>query len=88
MKGNTTLIANNKKKIINKKSSNELAVIGTGDVLAGIIASLVGDTKMSISEAASAATWLHGDIAKRYGKGLISEDLVKGIPSALQRLKK
>jgi len=43
---------------------------------------------MSISEAASAATWLHGDIAKHYGKGLISEDLVKGIPYALQRLKK
>ena len=43
---------------------------------------------MSVNEAASAATWIHGDIAKRYGKGLISEDLIKGIPSALQRLKK
>ena len=34
-----------------------------------------------------AATWLHGDIAKNYGKGLIAEDIVKGIPSALKRLK-
>ena len=42
---------------------------------------------MSIIEAANAATWLHGDIAKRHGRGLISEDLVKGIPSALKRLK-
>ena len=41
---------------------------------------------MSINEAASAATWLHGDIAKRYGRGLISEDLIKGIPSMLKRL--
>ena len=38
--------------------------------------------------AGCAATWLHGDIAKHYGKGLIAEDLVKGIPSALKRLKK
>ena len=43
---------------------------------------------MSVIEAASAATWLHGDIAKKHGKGLISEDLVKGIPASLQRLKR
>ena len=88
LKGNTTVIGSSGKIIVNKHTSSELAVIGSGDVLAGIIASLVGDKKMSISEAASAATWLHGDIAKRYGKGLISEDLVKGIPDALRRLKK
>ena len=88
LKGNTTVIGSSGKTIINKHASSELAVIGSGDVLAGIIASLVGDKKMSISEAASAATWLHGDIAKSYGKGLISEDLVKGIPNALRRLKK
>ena len=56
--------------------------------MAGIITSLVGDKKMSIIEAASAATWIHGDIAKRYGRGLISEDLVKGIPGALKKIKK
>ena len=43
---------------------------------------------MSVSQAASAAVWLHGDIAKHYGRGLISEDLLKGIPIALKRLKK
>jgi len=88
LKGNTTVIGSSGKIIINKHTSSELAVIGSGDVLAGIITSLVGDKKMSISEAASAATWLHGDIAKRYRKGLISEDLVKGIPHALWKLKK
>ncbi len=88
LKGNTTVIGSSGKIIINKHTSSELAVIGSGDVLAGIITSLVGDKKMSINEAASAATWLHGDIAKRYGRGLISEDLVKGIPDALRRLKK
>ena len=88
LKGNMTVIGSLEKVTINKHTSSELAVIGSGDVLAGIITSLVGDKKMSINEAASAATWIHGDIAKRYGKGLISEDLVKSIPHALQRLKK
>ena len=37
--------------------------------------------------AGCAATWLHGDIAKYYGQGLIAEDIVKGIPAALGRLK-
>ena len=42
---------------------------------------------MSPFLAGCAATWLHGDIAKKYGKGLISEDIVRGIPGALKRLK-
>ena len=88
LKGNTTFIGSNKKIIKNTHSSSELAVIGSGDVLAGIIASLVGDNKMSIIEAAAAAAWLHGDIARKYGKGLISEDLIKGIQSGLGRLAK
>ena len=88
LKGNTTVIGSPGKIVINKHTSSELAVIGSGDVLAGIITSLVGDKKMSMNEAASAATWIHGDIAKHHGRGLISEDLVKDIPAALQRLKK
>ena len=87
LKGNTTLVGSNNKIIKNLHSSSEVAVIGSGDVLAGIITSLVGDDKMSVLEAASAGAWLHGDIAKKYGRGLISEDLIKGIPSALKRLK-
>ncbi len=88
LKGNTSVIGSSKNIVVNTHTSNELAVIGSGDVLAGIIASLVGDKKMTMNEAASAATWLHGDIAKRHGRGLISEDLIKGIPRSLDRLKK
>ena len=88
LKGNTTVIGSSKKIIINKHTSSELAVIGSGDVLAGIITSLIGDKKMTMIEAASAATWIHGDIAKRHGKGMISEDLIKGIPAVLRKLKK
>ena len=89
LKGPSTIIFSHDKKIvINTHSSSELAVIGSGDVLSGLIVSLIGIKKMNPFLAGCAATWLHGDIAKNYGKGLIAEDIVKGIPSALNRLKK
>ena len=89
LKGSSTIIVSYDKKIvINNHSSSELAVIGSGDVLSGLTTSLVGEKKMSPFLAGCAATWLHGDIAKNYGKGLIAEDIIKGIPSALKRLKK
>ena len=82
----TIIISYDKKIVINHHSSSELAVIGSGDVLSGILVSLVGKKKMNPFLAGCAATWLHGDIAKKYGRGLISEDIVKGIPEALRRL--
>ncbi len=84
---NTIIISHDKKIVINYHSSPELAVIGSGDVLSGLIVSLIGKDKMSPFLAGCAATWMHGDIAKKYGKGLISEDIIKGIPSTLKRLK-
>ena len=88
LKGSSTIISSyNKKIVINTHTSSELAVIGSGDVLSGLIVSLVGDKKMNPFLAGCAATWLHGDIAKNYGRGLIAEDIVKGIPRALKRLK-
>ena len=87
LKGSSTVIVSYDKKIvINNHTSPELAVIGSGDVLGGLIVSLMGENKMNPFLAGCAATWLHGDIAKSYGKGLIAEDIVKGIPSALKRL--
>ena len=87
LKGPNTIIAShNKKIVVNYHASPELAVIGSGDVLSGILVSLIGKKKMSPFKAGCAATWLHGDIAKRSEKGLIAEDIVKGIPSALKRL--
>ena len=85
---NTIIVSYDKKVVINYHSSPELAVIGSGDVLSGIIVSLISKKKMNPFEAACAAVWLHGDIAKNYGKGLISEEIVKGIPNALKRLEK
>ena len=84
---NTIIISYNKKIIINNHASSDLAVIGSGDVLSGLVVSLVGEKKMNPFLASCAATWLHGDIAINYGKGLIAEDIVNHIPAALKRLK-
>ena len=89
LKGANTLISTPNENIgINKHASSELAVIGSGDVLSGIIASLVGKKKLSPFLACCAAVWIHGDIAKKFGPGLIAEDVVKNIPKSLKKLKK
>ena len=83
LKGNKTIIGNYKKILINKKSSNELAVIGTGDILAGIISSLVGEKKMKPIEAASAGVWIHSKTAISLKKGIIAEDLIKNLKKTI-----
>ena len=84
---NTIIVSHDKKIVINIHASPELAVIGSGDVLSGLVVSLIGEKKMNPFSAGCAATWLHGDIAKKFEKGLIAEDIVRGIPGALKRLK-
>ncbi len=54
-----------------------LATAGSGDVLAGMIGGLLCQ-HMPAFEAASAATFLHGDAAALLGRGLIAEDLPEG----------
>ena len=83
LKGNKTLIGNYKKILINKKTSNELAVIGTGDVLAGLISSLVGDNKMSPIEASAAGVWIHSITAINLKKGLIAEDIINNLKKTI-----
>ena len=89
LKGPKTIIVSyDKKVVINNKSSSELATIGSGDVLSGLIVSLIGKKKMDPFLACCAAVWLHSDIARNFETGLIAEDIVTGIPAALLRLKK
>ena len=88
LKGAETLICSPSGNIVlNNHTSSELAVIGSGDVLCGIIASLVGKNKLTPFLACCAGVWIHGDIAKKFGPGLIAEDIVKNIPNILKKLK-
>ena len=62
-----------------------LATAGTGDVLAGMTASLRAQG-LEPFEAACAAVWLHGRAAELAGPGMIADDLVEAIPFAIDDL--
>lgn len=62
-----------------------LATAGAGDVLAGLIVGLLA-RGMEVSEAACIGAWLHVECARKYGPGLIAEDLSEQIPAVLRGL--
>lgn len=64
-----------------------LATAGTGDVLAGFIVGLCAQG-MSPLDAAVAGVWIHSDIARVVGPGMIAEDMSPMLPALLQRLNK
>lgn len=88
LKGSETIIASpDGRVVINNNAPPTLATAGSGDVLAGIISSLVAQ-QMPALEAAAAAAWIHGEAAKKFGHGLIAEDLLYLIPQALDQIHK
>jgi hydroxyethylthiazole kinase-like uncharacterized protein yjeF len=62
-----------------------LASAGTGDVLSGIIASMVAQG-LPAFEAGCAAVWIHGRAAELAGPHMIADDLAAAIPDAFKLL--
>ena len=55
------------------------------DIIEGEI---IKKDKMKPFLAACAGVWIHGDLARQFGYGLIAEDAIKTIPYTLNKLKK
>ena len=86
LKGAATVIAAPDGRLaVNADGSPWLATAGSGDVLAGMIGGLVAQ-HMDSFDAARAAVWMHSEAARRFGPGLIAEDLPQGLPALLSDL--
>ena len=62
-----------------------LATAGSGDVLSGFIAGLLA-RGFAPMQAAETAAWLHVECARKFGPGLIAEDLPEQLPAVFRDL--
>ena len=87
LKGYSTIICSpNGKASIDRNSSPFLATGGSGDVLSGMITGLLAQG-MKTFDACCAAVWIHGEVSKIKGPGLIAEDIPEMLPNVLKKLK-
>ena len=88
LKGHRTVITDGEECYVNCTGNPGMAVGGSGDVLAGILVSMIGQGLEPLTAAACAA-WLHGragDLcAERIGQyGMLPSDMVEVLPQLLK----
>ena len=87
LKGYETLVTDARRMYINSSGNPGMATAGSGDVLTGMIASLIGQG-MAAFEAAQLGVYLHGkagDVAarRRSERGMVAVDILESIPRAI-----
>jgi len=90
LKGAGTIVTDGRRIYINRTGNPGMATGGTGDVLTGVIAALIGQ-KLSPFDAAVLGVHLHGlagDLAARkLGQvSMIATDVIEHLPAAFRRL--
>lgn len=88
LKGNNTVITDGNDSYVNPTGNPGMAVGGSGDVLAGMLAGLLGQG-LNPLDAAACAAWLHGtagDICqKEIGQyGMLPSDMLQVLPRLLK----
>jgi NAD(P)H-hydrate epimerase len=92
LKGHRTVITDGTRHHVNTTGDSSLAKAGTGDILTGILASLLGQ-KMPPYDAACLAAHLHGSAGELAGKRLgqrstLARDILDSIPQAIHQYKR
>ena len=92
LKGNKTIVADYGRVYVNNTGNPGMATAGAGDVLTGIIASLIGQG-LSEFDASQLGAYIHGlagDMAsKKKGEdSMIASDILDFLPDAFMRYKK
>ncbi len=87
LKGRRTVITDGDRVALNHTGDSSLSKAGTGDVLSGVIGSLIGQ-KMDRFEAATAGAWIHGKAGEIAGKSLglrsvLARDVIDALPAAI-----
>lgn len=87
LKSFETVVTDGQKEYVNTTGNPGMATAGTGDVLTGVIASLLGQG-MGPFEAAGLAVYLHGFAGDKafetYGIGLVASDLLSYLAKGLE----
>lgn len=90
LKGAATIIATPEGRLfVNLSGHPVLATAGSGDVLTGMIASLLGQ-KMKIKDAVKAAVYIHGKLGEAWcqrrkaSRGLLASELISMIPEMIE----
>ena len=87
-KGHETVITDGKDYYINSTGNPGMAVGGSGDVLAGILVSLLGQ-RIAPLQATACAAWLHGAAGDRCAEklgqyGMLPTDMLQELPYLLK----
>ena len=90
LKGPRTVVTNGARLFVNATGNSGMATAGSGDILTGIVASLLGQ-KMHAFEAAALAVNAHGRAgnfaAFELGqRGMIASDLLRTLPKAWEQM--
>jgi NAD(P)H-hydrate epimerase len=87
LKGPTDVVSDGTQTYLNPKNIAAMTVGGTGDVLSGVVASMLAKNKNPV-EASSAAVYVNGKAGflaqKKYGLHIVATDLLDFIPFAMK----
>ena len=87
LKGARTVIAAPDGQVrVNPTGGPALASGGTGDVLAGVIAALLGQG-LGPLDAATLGAWLHGRAGDRHGPLALASDVARAVPRVVEELR-